>query len=96
MLFRSVDDSFLILVNAFHEGVEFTLPPVPNGSPWGLVMDTENIDDPFKHAKVGDKVIVGGRSMMVFSDSHDLMQKLNEPATTEPQKPAKRSSSKRK
>ena len=29
-----VDDSFLILVNAFHEGVEFTLPPVPNGSPW--------------------------------------------------------------
>jgi len=82
-----VDDSFLVLVNAFHEGVEFKLPPVPNGSPWGLVMDTENIDDPFKHAKVGDKVIVGGRSMMVFSDSHDVMQKLNEPAATESQKP---------
>ena len=34
-------------------------------------MDTENIDDPFKHAKVGNKVIVGGRSMTVFSDSKE-------------------------
>jgi isoamylase len=74
-----MDDSFLILVNAFHEGVEFKLPPVPNGSPWCQVMDTENIDDPFKQAKVGDKVIVGGRSMMVFSDSKDVMRKLNAP-----------------
>ncbi len=73
------DDSFLILVNAFHEGVEFTLPPVPNGSPWTQVMDTENIDDPFKRAKVGEKVIVGGRSMMVFSDSREVMTKLNAP-----------------
>jgi glycogen operon protein len=62
------DDSFLILVNAFHEGVEFTLPPVPNGSPWRHIMDTENIVDPFKSTEVGEKVIVGGRSMMVFSD----------------------------
>jgi hypothetical protein len=49
------------------------------------VMDTENIDDPFKHAKVGDQVIVGPRSMMVFSDSTELMQKLNDP--TEPKPP---------
>jgi glycogen operon protein len=74
-----VDDSFLILVNAFHEGVEFILPPVPNGSPWTQVMDTENIDDPFKRAKVGGKVIVGGRSMMVFSDSREVAAKLNAP-----------------
>ena len=43
-----VDDSFLIMVNASHEGVEFTLPTVPNGTPWRHVMDTENIDDPFQ------------------------------------------------
>jgi isoamylase len=73
------DDSFLILVNAFHEGVEFTLPPPPNGSPWSQVMDTENIDDPFKRAKVGAKVIVGGRSLMLFSDSKDVARKLDEP-----------------
>ena len=71
------DDSFLIMVNASHEGVECKLPPVPNGSPWSLVMDTEDIDDPFKQAKVGEKVIMGGRSMMVFSDSNDVMLKLN-------------------
>jgi len=70
------DSSFLFLVNASHEGVEFKLPPVPNGAPWRQVMDTENIDDPFKAVKVGKKVIVGGRSMMVFSDGADVVQKL--------------------
>jgi hypothetical protein len=41
-------------------------------------MDTENIDDPFMQAKVGDKVIVGGRSMKVFSDNKDVAPTLNE------------------
>jgi glycogen operon protein len=81
------DDSFLILVNAFHEGVEFTLPPVPNGSPWRQVMDTENIDDPFKNTDVGPKVIVGGRSMMVFSDGKEVMKKLNDPEEPKPTDP---------
>ena len=62
------DDSFLILINAYHEGVEFTLPAPPNGSPWQFVMKTENIDDPFAKEKLGDKVIVGGRSMVLLSD----------------------------
>ena len=69
------DDSFLILVNASSEGVEFTLPPVPNGSPWCQVMDTENIADPFHEAEVGEKVIVGGRSMMLFSDSAEVLRR---------------------
>ncbi len=68
------DASFLILVNASHEGVEFTLPPVPNGSPWRQVMDTENIDDPFQSTPVGEKVIVGGRSMKLFSDADVLRE----------------------
>jgi hypothetical protein len=89
------DDSFLILVNAFHEGVEFTLPTAPNGTPWSQVMDTENIDDPFKRAKVGSKVIVGGRSFMLFSDSKDVAKKLNEPdappAIESPKSPPKAS-----
>jgi len=73
------DDSFLMLVNASHEGVEFTLPPVPNGTPWCQVMDTENIDDPFHEEKVGEKVIVGGRSMELFSDNVEVLRRLNEP-----------------
>ena len=70
------DDSFLMLVNASDEGVEFKLPPVPNGSPWSQVLDTENIDDPFKEVPVKEKVILGGRSLMLFSDfGHSRRQK---------------------
>jgi len=62
-----VDDSFLLVVNAAHEGVEFTLPPTPNGGQWGSLIDTENIEDPFAVTEVGNKVILGGRSMMVLT-----------------------------
>ncbi len=64
-----VDDSFLILVNASAEGVEFTLPEPPAASPWTQVLDTENLGDPFAAAEIGDKVIVGGRAVRVFGDS---------------------------
>ncbi len=63
-----IDDSFYLVVNAAQDGVEFVLPPSPSRSKWCLVIDTENIEDPFAHAPVGDKVIVGGRSLMLFSD----------------------------
>ena len=62
------DDSFLILVNASDQGVEFTLPEPPNKTPWIHVIDTENLLDPFEDSEVGEKSIVGGRSMMVFRD----------------------------
>jgi glycogen operon protein len=67
-----IDDSFLIVVNASHEGVEFTLPAVPNGSPWRQVMNTENVDNPFEEATVGENTIVGGRSMRVFCDHESV------------------------
>jgi len=63
-----VDDSFLILVNAAPEGVEFTLPEPPAASPWTQVLNTENIEDPFVAETLGEKVIVGGRSMRIFCD----------------------------
>ena len=63
-----IDDSFLILVNASHEGVEFTLPPPLVGSNWNQVIDTENIDEPFAKVVVDAKVIVGGRSLKLLSD----------------------------
>ena len=62
------DDSFLMIVNASDQGVEFVLPKVPNGTPWRQIVDTENIIDPFKQVSVADKVILGGRSLMLFSD----------------------------
>ncbi len=62
------DDTFLILINAAPDGVEFKLPQPLNGSPWKLVMKTENIEDPFAAGKLDKNIIVGGRSMVLLSD----------------------------
>ncbi|HEV2577050.1 MAG TPA: glycogen debranching protein GlgX [Acidobacteriaceae bacterium] len=64
-----VDDSFLILVNASDGGVEYVLPEPPNKNPWRMILDTENVDDPFCRADVHDKVILGGRSVRVYCDA---------------------------
>jgi glycogen operon protein len=64
-----VDDSFLILVNAAAEGVEFTLPATPAGTRWTQVLDTENIEDPFAPVENGKTVIVGGRALRVYRDN---------------------------
>jgi isoamylase len=70
-----VDDSFLILVNAADQGVEYVLPEPPNKTPWHQVLDTENIADPFSEAEVEDKVIVGGRAVRVYSDGVRQVEK---------------------
>jgi len=62
-----VDDSFLLVVNAAHEGVEFTLPPSPSGKAWLQVIDTENLEDPFVKVEVADRIIMGGRSLKLLS-----------------------------
>ena len=62
------DNSFLFMVNAAADGVEFALPPSPGKTPWTQVLDTQNIDDPFAESDIGDKVILGGRSFRVFCD----------------------------
>ena len=62
------DESFLFVINASADGVEFTLPSAPKETKWVGVLDTNNIQDPFQHCTFGDKVILGGRSMRVFRD----------------------------
>ncbi len=64
-----IDHSFLLLVNAAHEGVEFTLPLSPTGNPWVQLVDTENIEDPFVQRIETEKVILGGRSLKLFNDA---------------------------
>ena len=64
-----IDDSFLILVNAFHEGVQYKLPPSPSEKPWVQVMSTENIEEPFTKAPLDGNVILGGRSFLLLSDT---------------------------
>ena len=63
-----IDDSFLMLINAADQGVEFRLPSSPRGKRWRQIMNTENIDNPFIVKDVGEKVIVGGRALKLLSD----------------------------
>jgi isoamylase len=63
-----IDDSFLLLVNAADGGVEFTLPASPANRAWTQLIDTERIDHPFQEVAVGEKVILGGRSLKLLSD----------------------------
>ena len=63
-----IDDSFLLLVNAADQGVEFILPASPSGKAWSSILNTENIEDPFVKSLAGEKVIVGGRALNLLSD----------------------------
>ncbi len=63
-----MDDSFLILINAYHEGVEFKLPPCPCNGYWECMMNTDERHEEFERRKVDEAVIVAGRSMMLLTE----------------------------
>jgi isoamylase len=63
-----IDHSFLLIVNAAQDGVEFTLPTCKTGGQWRQIVSTENIEDPFAEKEPDGKVIVGGRSLLLFID----------------------------
>ncbi|HEY1217239.1 MAG TPA: glycogen debranching protein GlgX [Bryobacteraceae bacterium] len=65
-----VDNTFLLLVNSHHEGVDFTLPQKTTGpgTRWLRVVDTDDLDDPFKEEELGDMVIVSPRSLMLLCE----------------------------
>jgi isoamylase len=63
-----VDNSFLLIINAAQDGVEFVLPPCQTGGQWCQLMSTEDIEDPFRGKDPTTKVIAGGRSLLLFID----------------------------
>jgi glycogen operon protein len=63
-----MDDSFLILINAYHEGVEFKLPPCPCDGYWECMMNTDDLHEEFQRRAVNGTVIVAGRSMMLLTE----------------------------
>jgi glycogen operon protein len=72
-----VDDSFLILLNSYHESVSYTLPASPKGSGWILIMDTSDLEKPFKNKPLDGKLDVYARSVVVMKERRpDLRRRL--------------------
>ena len=63
---RVVDDSFLVVFNAHHEEVDFTLPPDHFSSRWVKVVDTADAFAEGEQLKAGDSLEVSGRSLTVL------------------------------
>jgi len=61
-----VDDSFLILFNAHHETIEWTLP-TQWGGPWRVVLDTTATHE--EAVPVGGRLAVAARSVTVLTDA---------------------------
>jgi len=79
---RGHDATLLILFNAYHEAVEFTLPVCSEGTHWLLLLDT---NDPatfirealFNKIPAEKKYSVTARSLMVFRLDDGLTQTVN-------------------
>jgi glycogen operon protein len=63
---RVVDDSFLVVFNAHHDDVDFTLPPDRFSSRWVKVVDTADAFSEGEQLKAGDSLEVPGRSLAVL------------------------------
>lgn len=62
-----VDDSFLFLLNAHHDVLEFTVPGAEYGPEWSVVLDTDGAVDVGDELRPGAVVPVTGRSAIVLT-----------------------------
>ncbi|MEI4271432.1 glycogen debranching protein GlgX [Klenkia sp. LSe6-5] len=62
-----IDDCFILAFNAWHEDIEFTLPPSDYSQSWEVLVDTAEFGpvEPNEH-KSGDVLTVKGRAMVVL------------------------------
>ena len=68
---RGQDATVLVVLNSYHEGVPFTLPTVPGGQGWQLLVDT-NLDTPAMDVfPIGHAYVATGRSLLLFELTHD-------------------------
>ena len=54
------DDSFLILLNSYGENVTYTLPQSPQDRGWKLLMNTQDLENPFGERLMDGVLDVGG------------------------------------
>ena len=61
------DATLLLIMNAYHDVVNFTLPEVPGGNQWKCLIDTNIPDRPDEPLfKPGDEYQITGRSLLLF------------------------------
>jgi isoamylase len=63
---RGHDVTVLLLLNAYHEPVEFTLPAAPGGSAWDRLADTNEPEAEQTRFGFKKKYLVTGRSLVLF------------------------------
>jgi glycogen operon protein len=64
---QELDDGFIVLMNAFHEPVPFTLPPDEMGRRWELVLDTANGKEPGQRYEAGSEYPLQARSLVILT-----------------------------
>jgi isoamylase len=62
------DDTFLVMLNSFADGVTYTLPQSPRNRGWKLLMNTYDLNDPFGEKLLDGTLDVAGRSVVVLRE----------------------------
>ena len=66
------DATLLIVVNAHHDGVDFTLPEVPQGTGWRRILDTFDVQAKgTKTLSFNSSYYVNGRTLALFELEHE-------------------------
>jgi glycogen operon protein len=65
---RITDDSFMLMFNAHHEPIDFTVPRGPWEDAWFVAIDTNEpwVEEGARTHKAGEQVTVEGRSVVVL------------------------------
>ncbi|HTV53086.1 MAG TPA: glycogen debranching protein GlgX, partial [Steroidobacteraceae bacterium] len=68
---RGQDATLLLVLNAHHDVVKFTLPECAGGSCWGLRIDSNRPDAAAGRFRAGDSYDVTARSLLLFEHRRD-------------------------
>jgi glycogen operon protein len=63
---KIIDDSFYVIFNAHHEGLQYKLPEAHYGDEWKVVLDTSNPQESGQQYSATSMVDVGGRTVVVL------------------------------
>jgi glycogen operon protein len=74
---KIADDSFLLLINAHHENLTFTLPGAEFGTAWHIVLDTA--DEVARHDPFPDEVWPTSAEVAVTARSLQILRRVNGP-----------------